>query len=68
MYILIRGLAFVDKPTSLPLWDELRQPVLSPTELLVVESDGLVPQPLLMRAYRTLHLMTWSGPHGLVDY
>ena len=23
MYILIRGLAFVDKPTSLPLWDEL---------------------------------------------
>ena len=33
----------------LPLWEELRLPLLAPTELLAVEGDGLVPPALLMR-------------------
>ena len=37
----------------LPLWEALRLPLLSPSELLVVESEGLVPRALVMRAYRT---------------
>jgi len=51
----------------LPLWKEVRLAQLSPTELLVVESDGLVPAALLLRAYRIHHLALWEVPRQMTS-
>jgi hypothetical protein len=46
----------------LPLWEEVRLAQMAPTELLVVQADGLVPAELLLRAYRLSQLLTWEVP------
>ena len=51
----------------LPLWEEIRLPLLAPTELLAVESDGLIPANIMMRAFRTLHMMAWALPAAHID-
>ena len=41
--------------------------LLAPTELLAVESDGLIPPAMLMETHRALTLMAWSVPAAHAD-
>ena len=51
----------------IPLWEQIRLPLLSPTELLVVESDNLMPQSMIMTCYRTLRMAAWVQPVAHID-